>query len=342
MRVGMVCYATEQGLGYLAKSFYDAGVVDSVLIFAYPRNAKKNHTEWYPPETPLVAKRPFKGEKVDRFIKNVDVVLFFESPFDWEFPQRCREVGVKTVMIPMYEWWPEKPKHVFDAMFSPSELDKDYFTDSTYIPIPVDGQYWKQRTTATRFVHNGGGIGAREHKGTRQLLEATKLIKSKAEIVVRAQSKSILDGMVREVFRATPPPRNLTVEGGSVEYQDLWNGFDVLVAPEKFNGISLPLSEAYAAGMLVMTTDRYPVNEWLPKEPLIPVYETHKARVANGYLEIDESTVSSVAIANKIDEWYGRDITDLSRSGKYWAEEMSWNVLKPVYLERLERVCRSL
>ena len=338
MKVGMVCYATEQGLGYLAKSFYDAGVVDEVLIFAYPNNRKKNHTEWYPEGTPMVSVRPFVGREASAFISCVDVVLFFESPFDWKFPERCRIAGVKTVMIPMYEWWPTHPTHKFDAMISPSLLDKDYFPESTFVPIPVDGQYWKQRYYAKRFIHNGGGIGSREHKGTRQFLEATKLVKSNAEMVVRAQDRRALASIYQDVFKTDKRPDNLTVESGSVPYEQLWDG-DVLVAPEKYNGLSLPLQEAYAAGMLVMTTNRYPVNTWLPTRPLIPVYETHKVQVHNGYLEIDESTVRPEDIAAGIDGWYGGNIVEESLKGRIWAEENSWDVLKPVYLKELERVC---
>ena len=48
MKVGMVSYATEQGLGYLAKSFYDAGVIDEVLLISYTaRGTRPMHPKWY-------------------------------------------------------------------------------------------------------------------------------------------------------------------------------------------------------------------------------------------------------------------------------------------------------
>src|SRR5207253_2189956 len=98
--------------------------------------------------------------------------------------------------------------------------------------------------------------------------------------------------------------------------------------------------------------DRYPMNTWLPREvevpmtrkvsagpgwtaqgcqflnPLIPVKEFHKARVAGPYLEIDEATVEPEAIAAKMDEWFNKDITEMSLSGKDWAKANSWAVLK--------------
>ena len=55
MRIGMVCYAYCQGLGYLAKSFYDAGLIDEVLI--YHHGGAILHPEWYPAGTRIVTTR---------------------------------------------------------------------------------------------------------------------------------------------------------------------------------------------------------------------------------------------------------------------------------------------
>jgi len=342
MRVGTVCYATSQGLAFLAKSFYDAGVIDEVLIWQHPSKGKRpTHVDWYPPGTGLLTSVPFRGELVNRFLESVDVVIFFETPFDWKFPDLCKSRGVKTVLIPMYEWFPKNPSQQFNKIFAPSLLDKDYFPGSTFIPIPVEGKYWKQREKAVRFLHNGGNIGCREHKGTRQLLEAIPHITSDAIVTVRAQDKKALISIVNDTFGSLQQiPKNLLVEPGEIPYESLWDGYDVLVQPEKFNGLSLPLQEARAAGMVVMTTNRYPTNTWLPKEPLIPVAEKTMASMG-GHLEFEESTISPEDIARTIDEWYERGIVDYSRSGKEWAETMSWDALKQVYLRELEKVCLS-
>ena len=338
MRVGTVCYATEQGIGYLAKSFFDAGIVTDVIIMKYPKG-KVNHREWYPEGTPFVYSRTIPETIAGKFIKDIDVLLCFENPLDWSFPDKCRERGIKTVMIPMHEWFPTNPRHKFDAFICPSELDVEYFPDSKFIPIPVDVP-WELRIEARRFLHNGGNLGCREHKGTRQLLQAIPLIKSDAEITIRAQNGSGLSKMIHDVYKGVIPNR-LKIELGERPYEDLWTGYDVVVVPEKFNGLSLPLQEARAAGLLVITTDRYPANTWLPKDPLIRVNSESRQVVAGGYLNFIESELRPEDIAAKIDEWYGRDISDYSLAGKYWAEEMSWDVLKPIYLEELERICHS-
>jgi len=81
--IGCVGYATEQGLGRLAKDFYDHGVVQSMMIYDHP-DGRRTQTEWYPPGTPRVSGRdwatnPRHRDTVARFVESVDVVLFFEG-----------------------------------------------------------------------------------------------------------------------------------------------------------------------------------------------------------------------------------------------------------------------
>lgn len=385
MRIGTVAYASEQGLGHLARWFYDAGVITDVLLVRHPRHP--HHPEWYPPDTPVVNPRDIGGPAVDDLLGRVQAMLFWETPFDWRFIDRCRERGVKTALVPMHEWFPEHPLALPDLFICPSRLDLDYFPDgkwqihvpwrdalggkilvptntrSTFLPIPVPpGVKWRQRERAFHFLHNAGHVGHREHKGTRQLLEALQHIRSPIQLTVRCQYPEILEQMAeshvgphwlsatqwdnaerradgsrvtRKAF-VSAWGACLFIVSGYLPYEGLWDGFDVYVAPEKLNGLSLPLQEAHAAGLMVMTTDRYPANTWLPQAPLIPVSGYHRGvRIAGPYLPIDEAVVEPLAIAQTIDRWYGQDITKFSLAGKDWAEQHSWEVLKPKWLEAL-------
>jgi hypothetical protein len=90
-----------------------------------------------------------------------------------------------------------------------------------------------------------------------------------------------------------------------------------------------------------MCGDRFPMSEWLPREPLIPVAGYRKNRIGPPYHEFSEAVFDPKDIAATIDRWYGRDITEYSASGKAWAESMSWAKLRPRYLEVLESLCAS-
>lgn len=328
MRIGMICYATAQGLGYLAKSFYDGGIVTDVMVYRHPGGKAKSHMEWYPKGTHELVSKPFVGEKIERFLDDIDAILFFETPFDWKFPQRCRERGVKTVIMPMYEWFLETPPHRFDLFLNPSALDQQYFPKGIHIPVPVDRE-WKLRTHATKWLHNAGNIGHRGHKGTLELLKAMKYVKSPVDLTVRCQYKAGLDRLIKEADCGRD--KRITFVPEEIPYNDLFAHHDVMVTPEKFNGLSLPLQEAFASGLMVVTTDRFPTNTWLPKEPLIPVSKIERAQVMPGHKMFDECVVRPVDIAAVIDFWYGKEISSYSQAGLEYATQNSWDALRSRY-----------
>lgn len=333
MRVGTVCFAIERGLGYLAKSFYDNGIVTDPIYIAYGK--MKDHPEWYP-DGIYVTTRPFLNEETKALIRELDVMLFFETPHDWGFIDYARSVGVRTVLMLMYECTKDPMPYVPDRYLCPSKLDQDYFPDygkSIYLPVPVD-EPWQLRERARAFVHNAGQIGLRGRNGTLEILQAMKHVKSPIKLVVRSQSQELWD-IVERVPGIREDDR-VQLNVGHFLYQSLRKDCDVCLTGEKFNGLSLPLQECRAAGMLVMTANRYPVNTWLPIEPLYPVAGYRKARIAKGYLEFEEAILDPVAIAGWIDKYYDTDITEYSKQGREWAETMTWEEWKPRYLEALD------
>jgi hypothetical protein len=338
LRVGSLVYATEQGLGVLAKSFFDAGVVTHPIIVRHGRHP--NHDVWYPPGTPQL--RDLRRDVypvVDAVMSQVDVMLFFETPFDWSIIPRCRDRGVKTAIMPMFECMPAALPYQPDGIINPSLLDQQYYPRGEFIPVPVEYP-WRRRERALEFVHNAGHGGLRGRNGTAELVEAMRWVKSKARLTLRAQESSRqywAGGMLRD-SRGVPTelPPGIDLKIGTFPYEEMFATGDVFVFPEKFNGLSLPLQEARAAGMLVMCGDRFPMNTWLPREPLIPVAGYRKEKIGPPYNQFDEAVFDPRAIAAKIDEWYGRDISAYSEAGQEWAVMHSWNALKLRYTKFLE------
>jgi len=334
MRVGSLVYATDQGLGILAKSFWDAGVIDTVCIVRHGKHI--THEDWFPGET-VLGNLNMTDELV-AWIKSLDVFLAFETPFNWNIFDVCRENKVRSVLMPMHECLHSKVRvHKPDVWLCPSHLDiavaMEYTTVNNvfYIPVPVDGIPFRQRERAEVFVHNAGHGGLKGRNGTAELLTAAELLRSKARLIVRSQEPLNIP------YRMLPDSVELRI--GAVPYDQLWVEGDVFVFPEKFNGLSLPLQEARAAGMLVMCGDRFPMNQWLPTAPLIPVKSyNHGQRIGPPYQAFYEAVFDPEVIAAHIDAWYGRDISAYSLQGKQWAETMSWKALKPKYLEFLEAI----
>jgi glycosyltransferase involved in cell wall biosynthesis len=335
MRVGSVVYATDQGLGILAKSFFDNGVVTDVAVIRHGRHPE--HENWYPgaPRVGDLRKPQALYELCDR----VDVMFFFETPFHWPLIDHCRKKGVKTALMPMFECEHSRLPATPDLFINPSHLDQQYYPQGVHIPVPVEYP-WKQRTRAEVFVHNSGHGGLKGRNGTAEFVEAARLVKSPAKLILRAQESSRQYWAAERLRQANELPGglpgNVEVICRTVPYEELFATGDVFVFPEKFNGLSLPLQEARAAGMLVMCGDRFPMNQWLPREPLIPVSGYRKNRIGPPYNEFDEAIIEPAAIAAKVDEWYGRDLTEYSLAGRAWAESMSWAALKPKYTATLE------
>lgn len=338
MSTGSVVFSTDQGLGILAKQFYDAGVVTDVVVLRHGR--RPEHDEWYPNAHRLgMVSQLIQSDTLD-WISSMDAMLFFETPFEWRLFELCKKMGVKTVLMPMHECEPDPLPARPDLMLCPSLLDFNCYDllqgggcSSVFLPIPVNVP-WRLRTRATTFVHNAGNGGLQGRNGTKELIEAMRLTKSDARLILTSQVGVDLGTHNQKIeFR-----------GGTRKYDEVWKDGgvgDVFVFPERFNGVSLPLQEARAAGMLVMGANRFPMNTWLPTEPLIPVAGYRKSRVARRCREFDDAIIEPQAIADCIDSWYNVDITEYSIQGKEWAQQNSWDVLKPKYTDLLEQLCNS-
>lgn len=326
MKVGSFCYATDQGLGYLARSFYRAGVVTDAVVVKHP--SRPTHLDWFPGSQ--IVNHNFSISDVTNFCHSVDTMLFFETPFNWSLIEHCRKIGVKTFLMPMYECTPKHLPATPDFFLCPSKLDLQYFKQypSCFLPVPVEGVHpYRERKTAELFVHNAGNGGLLGRNGTAEVFESLKSVKSTAKFLIRYQKGNYpidqsLEGRI-ETRKGTQPHESLYDEG------------DIFLFPEKFNGLSLPLQEAFAAGMSVMATNRFPMNDWLPNDLLIPPSSERVRQIGGGYLAFNESLVDPVMIADQIDTWYGRDISEYSKAGLDFRNAMSWEKLKPQYLEVL-------
>ena len=334
MKIGTIAYPTMQGIGFLAKWFYDAGVVDSVMTVAHSKH--KNHYRWFPNGT-----RASQGTIASRFktfADGLDAMLFFETPFDWKIIPICREMGIKTFLMPMYECMPKVLPYVPDRYICPSLLDLKYYPDnSTWIPIPVDVK-WRQRTRAEVFIHNAGHGGLMGRNGTSELLMAMEHVKSDLKLIVRCQENAKYASEWQRY--AEQSPSNVVFQRVDLPFEELYSEGDVFVFPEKFNGLSLPLQEARASGMVVMSPKRFPMDIWLPHEYLIPVSSYRTTQVSGRCNDFELANVEPIAIAETMDACYGQDITQYSNDGQAWARTMSWDELKPQYLEHIREYTR--
>jgi hypothetical protein len=306
--IGAIVLATEQGLGYMAKSFYDNGVFD--LVYVHKHSSRINHYDWF----------PNRVNSIEELIDKCDTIVGIETFFDWSVIPKARIAGKKTALIPMYECTPSPLPYQPDIILCPSALDLQYFPRGREVVIPVENT-WKLRKKARVFVHNAGNGGLGGRNGTKELLDAMRYVKSPIKVILRSQQpiKQIEDSRIE--YRIGT-------------FEDIWSEGDVFIFPEKFNGLSLPIQEAFASGMPVMCLNRFPMNKWLPNEILIPVKAYKTERISTTF---QSAVPDPILIAKTIDSWYNKDITSLSLLGKKFNEANSWTKLKEVFREVLSQ-----
>lgn len=340
LKVGSLVYCSAQGLGILAKSFFDNGVVTHPYIM--PHHCRENHYDWYPKNTPRVHGKDFRP--VYNWLSTLDVLLIFETPFDWNIINIARQFGVKTCFMVMYECCHVELPAEPDLWLCPSALDFDYFANTRRrdnggvrnvqrVAVPVSVE-WKQRTIVKEFVHNAGNGGLLGRNGTQELIDALPFVDEGTTIYINTQESN--DNHAEAIAKQSS---RLDVHYAvqTQPYESLFSQGDMFVFPEKFNGLSLPLQEAYASGMGVMATWRYPNTTYLPLSTLIRVRMTKQNRIGPGFNQFEESITDPMTIAGTINAWNGRDISAFSLRGKEWAEANSWSVWKSRYLDLISK-----
>jgi hypothetical protein len=313
---GTIGYAVSSGLGIQTRALIDNGVVDKIFIVPHSHYKKE---DWY-------SKSQVVGS-IEELLDACDSLVFIETPFFWDIIPKARERGIKTTLIAMYECTPYPFPYSPDVLLGCSAMETEHYkklgytNECEHINAPVDIK-WKQRNKARVFVHNSGHGGLLGRNSTKEVLEAMNYVKSPIKLIVRSQNGNYksFDSRVEIINESVP-------------YEELWEEGDILLLPEKFGGSFLPMQEAFASGMGVMATDRFPTNDWLPKQLLIkPV--GYKQIKMGSYFQMAE--IDPVKIAQKIDGWYNEDISEFSKMGKRWGENNNWKSLKNIYIKAIK------
>lgn len=334
-RIGTVCFETHQGIAHLARDFHRHGLIQRAIVVRH-RAYKNLDGEFWGPDV------RYQLSEVDSFLQGLDALLLFETDLshDWHVSRLAKQRGIKLILSPMYEYSQFPPPVQPDLVLCPSLLDLDYYKErysSVFIPVPVE-QTWKLRERALEFVHNAGHGQHQYAKGTVTLIQAMDHVQAPVKLRIRAQ---LDDRKMSDLYQRHKHHPKLEWEVGDLPAEQLYGRGDVFINAEQFNGLSLPLQEAWASGMVVATSDRYPANTWLPPEPMIPVKEYVKYRIPGGSgIEFDRAVVDPVDVARVIDGMYEQDISRLSLAGREYAEANSWAALKPRYTKAIEEVLR--
>jgi len=119
------------------------------------------------------------------------------------------------------------------------------------------------------------------------------------------------------------------------DYPNYWylHAEDCLVLPRRYGGQSLQMQEALSTGAMVLMPKVPPQNEFLPPEMMIEPQYTRKIQAHGAIVNCYDTDPQRLAI--RMDELYNQNMGKFSDWANEYAETLSWDQLKPKYLELL-------
>lgn len=306
-RIGLVGYNVPTGLGEINRQLAKYADIYRWLIQPHPSIADSPA----PFETDFV--KCASGERVENFVRSVDVVVFAERPYYKNLIDYCKALHKRTVCVPMMEWMPAGargwPQQV-DLFLCPTKYCFEQFAHvvpCACFPWPIDTEHFQfqQRGTCDNFlfVHGHGGYQGR--KGGEVVRQALNQYPSLPLLVIDQKRDNWTGAKV------LPSPKSNA---------DLYKQGSVLLSPHSVDGLGLEGMEAMACGMPVISTKGKPWDE-VPALARINATSTRKVvqRPVEWYLPIVEHVVELCQ------QWQGQDIVLQSVEAREWAESRAWS-----------------
>lgn len=352
MKLGLIVRADDRGLGVQSWEAYRHLNPDRTLLIDMGDIARDWET--YPdrfPEATIVRydTRNLPEQPVKEWLDGLDVVLTFETFYEWRIIDWAAELGVATVCQSNPELHHRSPKERQPTQWwAPTPWRLEHLPPSTVVvPVPVALERFTGGGIASkpngrtgpdsssnrlRVLHVAGRRAVYDRNGTEIVSLACQYVQEAVDVVITTQDAYQPD------VRLRGPGMRAQVRAGNIEnYWDLYAGFDVLLMPRRYGGLCLPSQEAMAAGLGVIMPGCSPNESW-PILPL-PVADWSRARMPGG--EIDLAAVSPRKVAEALD-CLAVDrlrLAMLKDASRTWAIEHSWEALAPLYRRRLEDAC---
>lgn len=335
-----MAYSTCTGLGYQTKAYFDHFKPYRTLVTDISDlNHMDQHPEWYnqsEEQFEVIFDKGFPSTTIiNKFLEGLDILLVAENPLNYWTFQRAKELGVKTVLIPNFEFLeylrnPHLPRPDYFIVPSTWNIDKiKEFGPTKYLHFPVDRDkfHFEERKEFLFFLHNIGNKTYEDRNGTQSILDALELIEDK-KVKVHINSPDLND---LQNYRKLDSRLSYGHTDSVVDNKELYKGASVLVLPRRYGGNCLPMNEALSLGMPVIMTDLEPQSKFLPKEWLVPAREikTFYARTTLSVYEADAQT-----LADKM-SWFANlspeEFAEESRKADSLAKTISWEALLPQY-----------
>src|SRR3990167_1568070 len=345
-RVGIIGYSNCSGLGQMTLDLIKQFNIQYHLII--PGEEKGTDVNLSKAEHKYLSNTWAPSDQVLRnFLSLIDVLITVETTYHGKLFEIAKEMRVKTIFLPMFEWFEWQKYLNADTYICTSkkthqyllETNNGYVNDDSilYMPWPVDTDKFIDNENTSKFnsnmvfLHNAGFGGLNWRKGTVEATEAFMSVdNSHLSLILRAQfpldklpnySKIIMD------HRIIIDNRNW--DDNSEMYKDA----DVYLYPARYDGQALVAEEAMSCGMPVFVTDAEPMNEFSKDERFkIKLKEKIPIQIHNHSVDMNMCDIED--LKNKIIWCVSEDLSEVRKENRKIIEEgYSWHVWKQKYLD---------
>lgn len=351
MRIGLLAYSSQTGLGIQTHSFYSHMSPAKVLAvdLSFSNRMSVDHSRF--PGCRVARGYPTDAD-MEWLATDVDLVFVCENPLNYYLYQACRERGVRVVSQYNFEFL---DYFLHPDWLRPSVLaaPTDWGIDKVRnlgvapvvrLPVPVDRSLhpFRRLGRLETFVHVIGRPTAQDRNGTMAFLSAARSLGSQFRFKVFYQSPG--DERAQEYFL---PVAQALMECSDIveivadtpDHRELFRSGEVLVLPRKYGGLCLPANEALSCGMPVVMPGVSPNVDLLDVSWLCRATPagTFQGRDWVDVYEPDVDSLVDVMLRFSDSGFMAQANLEADRI----AESISWAMLRPVYGSCLEGVCQG-
>jgi 1,2-diacylglycerol 3-alpha-glucosyltransferase len=212
------------------------------------------------------------GEYLDWAAANRIEAAFFDNHYQFEEIAALREAGVETVGRFVWEHFSaedvEPARAAFDVIYSLTRAERERYREMGVETVPVTWGCHPEMLAVTpqreegvvRLIFPGGFLGHR--KPLAEVVEAFgRTNDERLRLLIKAQHDRKQLKPARKAARRDPRIEILVEDQSTSDHLQTFADCDVCLTPSRWEGLGLPLYEATAFGMPIITNDDPPMNE---------------------------------------------------------------------------------
>lgn len=332
-RLGLIVRADQGGLGTLTSEVARHVEHDAVLIVdLHERGRGDSDYSRFTCAQRFVTRYPVEPDVVRAFLASIDRVWTAETFYDQGFEQWARDAGVHRTLYAMPELFDvREPACRADRYLVPTRWRREHMGVETHVlPMPVALDRFPHpdrlsgRPELPLHVVHMHAPAMEDRNGTEALMSALPLIRRPVVVTLLGPSGKRDPATSWRIGEATVRFSGRRVD----DYADNWRDGAAFVLPRRYGGLSLPLLEAAAAGMAIVTTALPPqVDDMAGAASFVSATRSKPVRMKGGHVDVHQPHIAQLAATIEMLAGAPTKVRRQGEAARAWASARSWERL---------------